>query len=154
MRPKEDLKFMLISLLTCVRNVEYLLCVCSAIFHTKTIFIALDVDKCPSTGCTSEIYTVLLGSGAKRQVLFLRAVHIILIEVRVLSYSTEMPSWLKVCPQKVVILVFDRAFKSERCMRDLGKPIVCVYSTVSQISMSFLHRQSARGKLNESDVII
>lgn len=49
------------------------------------------------------------------------------------------------------ITVSDRAL-SERCMRVLGSWIVDVYATVTQISVSSLHRWSARGKLYESDL--
>lgn len=39
-------------------------------------------------------------------------------------------------------------------MRVLGNFSVGVYATVTQISVSSLHRPSARGRLYESDVII
>lgn len=51
------------------------------------------------------------------------------------------------------IIFLDRAL-SEGCVRVLGSLIVDVYATVTQISLSSLHRWSARGKLYESDVII
>lgn len=59
-------------------------------FSTQTIFRAW-VSFLKQV-CTSEIYTcVLLGSGVKCQMLLLRAIYVIFIEINMLYYPTEMP---------------------------------------------------------------
>lgn len=70
--------------------------------------------------------------------LLLRAIDVILIEVSILYYSIEMPSG-SLFTKSSGITVSDRAL-SERCMRGLGNVIFGVYATVTQISLTFLHK--------------